>query len=62
MFIFGKMFVFFKKKQYIEHIWSCEEYRICRSREALSNEYLVAKFGFDTPEYESAKVCQKVVR
>ena len=35
-----------------------------RSRQELSNEYLAAKFGFDTAEKknESSKVCQKVVR
>ena len=27
-----------------------------------SNEYLVAKYGFDTAENESSKVCQQVVR
>ena len=26
------------------------------------NEYLVAKFGFDTAENQSSKVCQKVIR
>ena len=29
----------------------------CRSRQALSNEYLLAKFGVDTEENEPSKVC-----
>ena len=29
----------------------------CRSRRELSNEYLLAKFGFDTAENEPCKVC-----
>ena len=32
----------------------------CRSRRELSNEYLVAKSGFDTAENEPLEVCQKV--
>ena len=32
----------------------------CRSRQELSNEYLLAKFGFDTAENEPLKVCQKL--
>ena len=31
----------------------------CRSREELSNEYLLSKFGVDTPE-NGPKVCQKL--
>ena len=34
----------------------------CRSRQEFSNEYLLAKFGFDTAEKESLKICQKVVK
>ena len=30
---------------------------LCRSRWELSNEYLLAKFGFDTAENEPCKVC-----
>ena len=30
---------------------------MCRSRRELSNEYLLAKFGFDTAENEPCKVC-----
>ena len=30
---------------------------LCRSRRELSNEYLLAKFGFDTAENELSKVC-----
>ena len=30
---------------------------MCRSRQELSNEYLLAKFGFDTAENEPCKVC-----
>ena len=30
---------------------------LCRSRRELSNEYLVAKIGFDTAEKEPSKVC-----
>ena len=33
-----------------------------RSRQAPSNEYLVANFGFDTSENEPSEVCQKGVR
>ena len=29
---------------------------LCRSRRELSNEYLLAKFGFDTAENEPSKV------
>ena len=29
----------------------------CRSRQELSNAYLLAKFGFDTAENEASKVC-----
>ena len=31
----------------------------CRSRQELSNEYLLAKCGFDTAENGPLKVCQK---
>ena len=34
----------------------------CRSRQELSNEYWVAKFGFDTAANEPLKVCQKLAR
>ena len=30
---------------------------MCRSRRELSNEYLLAKFGFGTAENEPCKVC-----
>ena len=30
---------------------------MCRSRQELSNEYLLAKFGFGTAENEPCKVC-----
>ena len=30
---------------------------LCRSRRELSNDYLLAKFGFDTAENELCKVC-----
>ena len=33
----------------------------CRSRQELSNEYLLAKSGFDTAGNEPLKVCQKLV-
>ena len=33
-----------------------EECGICSSRQELSNEYLVAKIGFDTAENEPLKV------
>ena len=33
-----------------------------RSRQELSNEYVLAKIVFDTAENESLKVCQQVVR
>ena len=42
--------------------WSgAKEYQSDRSRQELSNEYLVAKIGLDTAENESSKVCQKIV-
>ena len=31
---------------------------MCRSRRELSNEYLLAKFGFNTAENEPSKVCR----
>ena len=31
----------------------------CISRQELSNEYLLAKFGVDTAENEPLKICQK---
>ena len=34
----------------------------CRFRQKLSNEYLLAKFGFDTAENEPLKVCQKLAK
>ena len=34
----------------------------CRSREDLSNEYSLGKFGFDTAENEPLKVCQKIAK
>ena len=36
-----------------------KERRSDRSRQELSNEYLVAKFGFDTTVNEPSKVCEK---
>ena len=33
---------------------------LCRSRQELSNAYLLAKFGFDTAENEPAKNSQKL--
>jgi len=33
---------------------------LCRSRRELSNEYLLAKFGFDTAENEPLKICKTV--
>ena len=30
---------------------------MCRSRQELSNAYLLAKFGFDTAENEPSEVC-----
>ena len=35
---------------------------LCRSRWALSNADFLAKFGFDTADHESSKVCHKLVR
>ena len=31
--------------------------KYCKFRQELSNEYLLAKFSFDTAENESLKVC-----
>ena len=36
--------------------------RSCRSRQDLSNEYLLAKFGVDTAENGPLKVCQKLAK
>ena len=37
--------------------WSgAKEYQSDRSRQELSNEYLVAKFGFNAAENESSKI------
>ena len=33
--------------------------KYCRSRQELSNEYLIAKIGFDTTENRPLKVCQQ---
>ena len=35
---------------------------MCRSRRELSNEYLLAKFGFDTGENEPCQVCRIPLR
>ena len=32
-------------------------FKSCRSRQELSNEYLLAKFGVDTEENEPCEVC-----
>ena len=34
-----------------------QRYVLCRSRRELSNDYLFAKFGFDTTENEPCKDC-----
>ena len=34
----------------------------CRSRQELSNEYLLAKFGVDTAENKPLKICQKLAK
>ena len=34
----------------------------CRSRQELSKEYLLAKFGVDTAEDDPLKVCQKLAK
>ena len=34
----------------------------CRSRQELSNEHLLAKFGVDTVENGSIKICKKLIR
>ena len=38
-------------------IGSQEECGICRSRQELSNEYLIVKIGVDTAENEPSKIC-----
>ena len=38
---------------------ACES---CRSRQELSNEYLLTKFGVDTAENGPLKVCQKLAK
>ena len=37
-------------------------YTSCRSRQELSNEYLLAKIGVDTAENGLLKVCQKLAK
>ena len=34
----------------------------CRSRQELSNEHLLAKFGVDTAENRPIKICKKLSR
>ena len=47
-------------------IWAVQKYakthkcKSCRSRQELSNEYLLAKIGVDTAENELLKVWRKV--
>ena len=38
----------------------CKSVKSCRSRQELSNEYFLAKFGVDTAENGFLKVCQKL--
>ena len=40
---------------------TCTYNQSCRSRQELSNAYLLAKFGFDTAENEPCKVCRRAV-
>ena len=48
---------------FAEFLWSEREeacksdVKICKSRQELSDEYLLAKIGFDTAENEPSKVC-----
>ena len=43
-------------------IWAVQKYvcKSCRSRQELSNEYLLAKIGVDTAENEPPKVWRKI--
>ena len=40
---------------------AAEVCKSCRSRQELSNEYSLAKFGVDTAENEPLKVCQELL-
>ena len=61
----SKISLLFKNLQILNDFWvflqisRCAAgfiYRLCRSRQALSNAYLVVKIGFDTAENEPPKV------
>ena len=45
-----------EKKAKFRDLRSREECGICRSRQGLSNEYLIAKIGFDTAENGPSEV------
>ena len=64
-FSFYNFLLFFFLFSYVSHIFFhpfSAHKDASRSRQALSNGALVAKFGFDTAENESSKVCKKAVR
>ena len=53
-----------KNAQNVDEIWlkyqglsGAKACKSCRSRQELSKEYLLAKFGVDTEENEPCKVC-----
>ena len=54
-----KFYHFFRKKCDFRAV---QRSALCRSRRELSNEYLLAKFRFDTAENEPCKVCRTARR
>ena len=55
-------FVLRIRDEMLLNVWGRGGAKECKSdryRQELSNERLVAKFGFDTAENESLKVCQE---
>ena len=55
----GKIINFCKILQKSKKNWvrsGAKDWKSCRSQKTLKNEYLVAKFGFDTAENEPSKV------
>ena len=62
MLTFADVFAFFCK--ILTKNWDCravQKSALCRSRRELSNEYLLAKFGFDTAENEPCQVSSKSI-
>ena len=52
----GNIFSDFQTKIELRELCKGVHLNFCRSRRELSNEYLLAKFGFDTAENEPFKI------